>query len=216
MFLSVREGWGEGVQVSQLGGREICLRAVLEYKFGVGALTFCYRFNSIVQQGHSAYETEVFSDWMSRVNFNRPSPDSLQTTAFLLLRLPHYNVNIHIFSTGIGHLLPRQADSEENGLEKEDAAVSQQRQHQQSSSSCLMGLISFLASRPEAVRVSALPRGQLFNAVAARIVQGASLTTTPLWDRGVDGTDQVVQVGFIRSAISPTKFDIKLFFYNRS
>lgn len=54
--------------------------------------------------------------------------------------------------------------------------------------------------------MSALPRGQLFNAVAARIVQGASLTTTPLWDRGVDGTDQVVQVGFVKSSISASEF----------
>lgn len=59
---------------------------------------------------------------------------------------------------------------------------------------CLMGLISFLASRPEAARVSALPRGELANEVATRIVQGASETRTPLWDRGVDGSGQVVQV----------------------
>ncbi|CAM9423672.1 unnamed protein product, partial [Laminaria digitata] len=59
---------------------------------------------------------------------------------------------------------------------------------------CLMGLISFLASRPEAARVSALPRGELANEVATRIVQGASETSTPLWDRGVDGSGQVVQV----------------------
>lgn len=145
----------------------------------------------------ASYKTEVSSDWM---NLNRPYPDPLQTSASLL-RLPHYHMNIHMFSTGIGHLLPRQADSEKNDLVKEDGAVSQQ-----SSSSCLMGLISFLASRPEAVRVSALPRGQMFNGVAARIVQGASLTTTPLWDRGVDGTDQVVQVGFNKSAISLIKY----------
>ncbi|CAN0541254.1 unnamed protein product, partial [Scytosiphon promiscuus] len=59
---------------------------------------------------------------------------------------------------------------------------------------CLMGLISFLASRPEAARVSALPRGELFNEVATRIVQGASETNSPLWERGVDSPGQVVQV----------------------
>ena len=59
-----------------------------------------------------------------------------------------------------------------------------------------MMLIAFLASRPEAVRVSALPRSQMSNAVAGRIVQGASATTSPVWDHGVDGSGQVVQVGF--------------------
>ncbi|CAM9502321.1 unnamed protein product, partial [Ectocarpus sp. 8 AP-2014] len=49
---------------------------------------------------------------------------------------------------------------------------------------CLMGLVSFLAARPEVARVSALPRAELFNAVAGRIVQGGSATTQPIWDRG--------------------------------
>ncbi|CAN0071048.1 unnamed protein product, partial [Ectocarpus sp. 12 AP-2014] len=59
---------------------------------------------------------------------------------------------------------------------------------------CLMGLVSFLAARPEVARVSALPRAELFNAVAGRIVQGGSATTQPIWDRGVDGSGEVVQV----------------------
>lgn len=57
-----------------------------------------------------------------------------------------------------------------------------------------MGLVSFLASTSEAARVSPLPRAELFNAVASRIVQSASETRTPLWDRGVDGSGQVIQV----------------------
>lgn len=60
--------------------------------------------------------------------------------------------------------------------------------------SCLMGLVSFLASRSEVARVSPLPRGQVFNAIASRIVQGASETSTQIWDRGVDGSGQVIQV----------------------
>ncbi|CAM9830520.1 unnamed protein product, partial [Ectocarpus sp. 13 AM-2016] len=59
---------------------------------------------------------------------------------------------------------------------------------------CLMGLVSFLAARPEVARVSALPRAELFNAVAGRIVQGGSATTQPIWDRGGDGSGEVVQV----------------------
>lgn len=59
---------------------------------------------------------------------------------------------------------------------------------------CLMGLVSFLASRPEVARVSALPRAELSNAVAGRIVQGGSATSAPIWGRGVDGSGEVVQV----------------------
>lgn len=99
---------------------------------------------------------------------------------------------------GIGHLLPgrgpgggggagggagqtmRGSDDDGNGETEKTA--------------CLMGLVSFLASRPEVARVSALPRAELANAVAGAIVQGASATSTPLWDRGVDGSGEVVQV----------------------
>eukprot|EP00904_Undaria_pinnatifida_P010402 jgi/Undpi1/6492/HiC_scaffold_20.g08971.m1 len=93
----------------------------------------------------------------------------------------------------IGHLLP---EAGERGGEPRDlpAGVLATETGERERMACLMGLILFLASRPEAARVSALPRGELANEVATRIVQGASETRTPLWDRGVDGSGQVVQV----------------------
>lgn len=59
---------------------------------------------------------------------------------------------------------------------------------------CLMGLVSFLVSRPEVARLSALPRARPLVAVASSVVQSGEDGSTPLWDRGVDGTGQVVQV----------------------
>ncbi|CAM9494152.1 unnamed protein product [Pylaiella littoralis] len=105
----------------------------------------------------------------------------------------------------IGHLLPGESPDKSQpttrpgssssssgggGRDSSDSNSDSEREKK----ACLMGLVSFLASRPEVARVSALPRAELSNEVAARIVQGASATSTPIWDRGVDGSGQVVQV----------------------
>lgn len=99
--------------------------------------------------------------------------------------------SIHI-TAELGHLLPRghqQKPSDGTESSGEDALTDGER------TACLMGLVSFLASRPEVARVSALPRAQLHNAIASRIVQSGSETRTPLWDRGIDGSGEVIQVG---------------------
>ncbi|CAM9635731.1 unnamed protein product, partial [Discosporangium mesarthrocarpum] len=59
---------------------------------------------------------------------------------------------------------------------------------------CLMGLLAFLSAQPEVLRVSPLPRAAFFNAVATGIMQGSDVSRTPLWDRGLDGRGQVIQI----------------------
>lgn len=91
----------------------------------------------------------------------------------------------------IGHLLPGPNPA---GAGAAGADATSEVDGEREKTACLMGLISFLASRPEVARVSALPRAELSNAVAGRIVQGGSATSAPIWGRGVDGSGEVVQV----------------------
>lgn len=60
---------------------------------------------------------------------------------------------------------------------------------------CFMGLLSYLASVPEVLRVSTFHTSKILNAVAKAISQSATLTETPLTDSGLDGTGEVIQVG---------------------
>ncbi|CAM9659673.1 unnamed protein product, partial [Hapterophycus canaliculatus] len=85
---------------------------------------------------------------------------------------------------GINHLLPggRGAGGNE-GEEADELQVA-----------CFMGLLSFLASRPEVVRISAAREAKLLNAAAYRNLQSATLTETPMTDSGLDGTGEVIQV----------------------
>ncbi|CAM9402432.1 unnamed protein product [Ectocarpus sp. 8 AP-2014] len=57
-----------------------------------------------------------------------------------------------------------------------------------------MGLVSFLASKPEVLRVAPRQSQALLNAAARANIQSATVTDTPLTDAGLDGTGQVVQV----------------------
>eukprot|EP00752_Nemacystus_decipiens_P004360 g3984.t1 len=59
---------------------------------------------------------------------------------------------------------------------------------------CFMGLVSFLAGRPEVLRVASRHTQGLLNAAARANIQTATITDTPLTDAGLDGTGQVVQV----------------------
>lgn len=59
---------------------------------------------------------------------------------------------------------------------------------------CFMGLVSFLAGRPEVLRVAPRHRMRLHNAAARANIQSASVTSTPLTDAGLNGTGEVVQV----------------------
>lgn len=92
----------------------------------------------------------------------------------------------------IGHLLPGENPDRDVGQLSLGSSSDEQREREKTA--CLMGLVSFLAAQPQVARISALPRAELSNAVAGRIVQGASATTSPVWDLGVDGSGQVVQV----------------------
>ena len=64
---------------------------------------------------------------------------------------------------------------------------------------CFMGLVSFLSSRVEVLRVSPRHGASLLNAVARPMIQSATLTESPLTAAGLDGTGQVVQVRVVRS-----------------
>ena len=57
-----------------------------------------------------------------------------------------------------------------------------------------MGLVSYLASRPEVLRVAPFHKAKLLNAVAKAISQSATITKTPLTDAGLDGTGEIIQV----------------------
>lgn len=58
-----------------------------------------------------------------------------------------------------------------------------------------MGLLSFLTSQPEVMRVSAARQLKLLNAAAFPNIQSATRTETPLSNSGLDGTGEVIQVG---------------------
>lgn len=95
-------------------------------------------------------------------------------------------LSLIIFRSGIGHLLASASASSSSPLKLSG----------QERTSCLMGLVSFLVSRSETARISALPRAETFNAVASCIVQSGTENSTKLWDYGLDGTGQVIQVRF--------------------
>lgn len=59
---------------------------------------------------------------------------------------------------------------------------------------CFMGLVSFLSSRLEVLRVSPRHAIGLLNAVARTIIQSATLTEAPLTAAGLDGTGEIIQV----------------------
>lgn len=87
-------------------------------------------------------------------------------------------------SSGLDHLLPngRGAGGRE-GEEAEELKIA-----------CFMGLLSYLASVPEVLRISTFHTSKILNAVAKAISQSATLTDTPLTDSGLDGTGEVIQV----------------------
>lgn len=59
-----------------------------------------------------------------------------------------------------------------------------------------MGLVSYLASTPEVLRVSPLHKSKILNAVASSVIQAGTTDTTekPLTAAGLDGTGEVIQV----------------------
>ena len=59
---------------------------------------------------------------------------------------------------------------------------------------CFMGLVSFLSSKLEVLRVSPRHAAGLLNAAARTIIQSATLTAAPLTAAGLDGTGEIIQV----------------------
>ena len=59
---------------------------------------------------------------------------------------------------------------------------------------CFMGLVSFLASRQEVLRIDPKHPIHLLDAAVRAIIQTATPTQTPLTDAGLDGTGEVIQV----------------------
>lgn len=66
-----------------------------------------------------------------------------------------------------------------------------------SRTACYMGFISHLASKPEVLRLTPLHRAKPLSAVAGAIVQGTTVTESPLTDAGLDGEGEVIQVRFL-------------------
>ncbi|CAN0198488.1 unnamed protein product, partial [Ectocarpus sp. 6 AP-2014] len=96
----------------------------------------------------------------------------------------HAEVDVLLVS-GLDHLLHsgRGAGGRSDGGEAAELHVA-----------CFMGLVSFLASKPEVLRVAPRQSQALLNAAARANIQSATVTDTPLTDAGLDGTGQVVQV----------------------
>ncbi|CBJ33955.1 conserved unknown protein [Ectocarpus siliculosus] len=85
---------------------------------------------------------------------------------------------------GMDHLLPEGRGAGGNeGPEADELQVA-----------CFMALLSFLASRPEVLRVSPARAIKLLNAAAYHNVQSANLTESPMTDAGLDGTGEVIQI----------------------
>jgi hypothetical protein len=62
-------------------------------------------------------------------------------------------------------------------------------------SACLMTLLAYLSAEPAVMYLESYPVLSPFNAYAAAVSQsGGSLGDTPLWDAGINGTGQIVQV----------------------
>lgn len=59
---------------------------------------------------------------------------------------------------------------------------------------CFMGLVSFLASRQEVLRVAPRRPVKMLDASVRGIIQTATPTSTPLTAAGLDGTGEVIQV----------------------
>eukprot|EP00752_Nemacystus_decipiens_P002497 g2346.t1 len=59
---------------------------------------------------------------------------------------------------------------------------------------CFMGLVSFLASRQEVLRVAPNGPVRLLDATARAIIQTATPSQTPFTDAGLDGTGEIIQV----------------------
>lgn len=66
---------------------------------------------------------------------------------------------------------------------------------------CFMGLVSFLSSRMEVLRVAPWHSKRLYNAAARAMIQSATLKETPLSDAGLDGTGEIIQVRWRRRLI---------------
>lgn len=86
------------------------------------------------------------------------------------------------------HLLP---STDNDGAQEESDAL---KHEEELRVACFMGLLSYLADRPEVLRVSPLHMPATLNAVARAIIQSANTEDTPLSDAGLDGTGEVVQV----------------------
>ena len=61
---------------------------------------------------------------------------------------------------------------------------------------CFMGLVSFLAGRNEVLRVSPWEKKFPLNSSARANIQSGTVTATPLTDAGLDGTGEIIQVGW--------------------
>lgn len=67
-------------------------------------------------------------------------------------------------------------------------------EYEESKTACFMGLLSYLAVKPEVLRVNPLQKAELLNAVASAIVQSATPSATPFKGTGLNGLGEVIQV----------------------
>ena len=98
----------------------------------------------------------------------------------------HFSPRTTIFSNrylGLDHLLASGRGAGGQGEEAIELHIA-----------CFMGLVSFLAGRPEVLRVAPNHQIRLLNAAARANIQTATVTSTPFTDAGLDGTGEVIQV----------------------
>ncbi|CBN78745.1 peptidase S8 and S53 [Ectocarpus siliculosus] len=96
----------------------------------------------------------------------------------------HHAANDVLLVAGLDHLL--YDGREVSGASEEEAAELRM--------ACYMGLVSFLASRHEVLKVAGWNRKVNLNAAARATIQSASVDSTPLTDAGLDGSGEVIQI----------------------
>ena len=63
---------------------------------------------------------------------------------------------------------------------------------------CYMALLMLLSVKPEVLRISPTHIAEELASVANAVVQSATTTRTPLFDAGLDGQGEVIQVRCLR------------------
>lgn len=92
---------------------------------------------------------------------------------------------------------------------------------------CLTSIVAYFATHPEVIFLETFPIVKPSDAIAAATVQSGEQTSTPLWDAGLDGSGQIIQVAdtgvdmtscFFSDPtgnVAPTRWDVGMYDLSR-